>query len=766
MLNIIGKEEKVDTMKPLKRLSLIRRVSWIFFIFIIIVSVQIVTVEATIGFWIAKEKMLTARGQAVVIEGDGLIFVIGGIDGNDAIPLSRMEIYDHEMNSWSTGAPLPNATRGAAGAKGLDGTVYVISGAGPGRNSVQAYNPTTNTWTVKTDIPYSVWAADATTGEDGNIYVIGGSGGRDLVQVYNPLSDSWSLGSTMPTPRIGLGVITSEDGLVYAVGGYSLDEQKALSTVEVYNPVTDSWVIKPALPNSLCQFGITLGPLGRIYVLGGSTDYLNNTGPFSPTVYSFNTATNIWQNEDPMPTRRSELGAVTIGNRIFAIGGANGDYLDVNEVAIVPDGVFPQANAGLDDDVGQGELIYFNGSRSTDNIGIANYTWVFSDITPQNLMGVAPSYIFDTVGIYHIMLNVTDWGGNWATDNVTITVTDTEGPVVDANCNGNRIPSDSGFVTYRVEPGTAVIYDARDSSDNVDSIEDLQFEWSFGDNSEKSKDMTVSYTHIPLPIPFYSYHVTLRVEDLSGNVGTETIEIHFLDKEASVISCSASPTNIVLGNAISISGSLTPSTKDVNVTIIYTTPQIYGGQTLHREVSVSPNGGFNDTFTPNSVGSWFVRAYWEGNVTVQSSTSAEISFIVSKNSSSISCASSSLTVNEGETITIFGNTIPNIPDAFISLHYIKPEGTEVNRTAQTNVNGAYSDNYTPLERGVWEVRASWKGDETMEGAVSSEVSFTVIGAFRFPIETLVSSIVIVLFLISVHFSKSITRYISKLKTKV
>jgi hypothetical protein len=179
---------------------------------------------------------------------------------------------------------------------------------------------------------------------------------------------------------------------------------------------------------------------------------------------------------------------------------------------------------------------------------------------------------------------------------------------------------------------------------------------------------------------------------------------------------------------------------------------------------VSPNGGFNDTFKPFAVGSWFVRAYWEGNVTVHSSTSAEISFIVSKNASSISCSTSSITVNEGETITIFGNTIPTISDAIISLRYIKPEGTEMNYSVQTNVNGAYSDNVTPLERGIWKVRASWKGDETWEGAVSSEVSFTVIGAFRFPVETLISSIIIVLVLISVHFSNSIRSYISKLKT--
>jgi len=715
--------------------------------------------------------MQMQKGQSVVIVEGGLIYVIGGVDRNNAMALASMEIYDPATNSWSIGAPLPNATMGAAGTKGLDGTVYVISGAGPGQNSIQAYNPITNTWTLKTDIPRSVWAADAATGEDGNIYVIGGSGGSDLVQVYNPTSDAWGLGSSMPTPRVGLGVIKGEDGLIYAIGGYSLDKQIVLSTVEAYNPVTNTWTIKTALPLPLCQFGITLGPLGKIYVLGGSANYGNNTGPFYRTVYSFSTATNIWENEDPMLTRRGELGGATVGNMIFAVGGANGEYfyLDTNEVGIVPDGVDPSADAYFDEEVGQGELIYFNGSRSTDNIGIANYTWVFNDVTPQILTGVISPYIFETVGVYNIMLNVTDWRGNWDTDNVTIIVNDTELPVADAYCDGLRFSSNSQYVTYRVEPGTAITYDASGSSDNVDSIENLHFEWAFGDGTN-SEDMRISYTHIPLQTT-YIYRVTLKVEDSVGNIGEDVIEIHFLEKEESMISCSAIPTNIALGNSISVTGSLISVTESLpitteNVTIIYTTPQILGGEKLSRETRLNSDGFFNDTFKPFAVGSWSVKAYWEGNVTDKSSTSGEVTFTVSKTSSSISCFLSSFTINEDESITVFGSTTPNIPEAIISLIYIKPEGTKLNFSVLTDIDGIYSYKIDPEEKGVWKVIASWGGDETMEGAISNEVRFTVIGAFRFPLETFATSIVIVLFLIGLHFSKSISFYISKLKKKL
>jgi len=726
-------------LRPLKRLLHVKRILCLPLILIYIFSIQVLPVNATISLWVAKEPMPTPRGQSVVISGDdGLIYVIGGVDSISSTALATVEAYDHVTDSWVRKSPLPNATMGAAGAKSLDGTLYVISGSGPGQKSVQAYNPTMDTWTAKASIPTQVWGADATTGEDGKIYVIGGEEGENLVQIYNPNIDAWSYGSPMPTPRSELGVIKGKDNLIYAIGGYSSTEQTVQSTVEAYNPDTDTWHTREPLPEPRCHFATTLDPLGNIYIIGGSESYNSNTSPFHETVYSYDTSTNTWEIEEQISTARRELGGATVANKIFAIGGSNGSsiYLNLNEAAIIPDIKEPNADAGEDIEVIQSELVIFNGSRSTDDIGIANYTWTFIDVTRQRLTGVKPTYIFETAGIHPIMLNVTDWGGNWDTDNIMVIVRDIEAPVVNVYCDGLRIPYDLPPETYRVEPGTAITFYTSDSSEDIET-----YEWAFGDGSI-GFGPSPSYTYLTKG----DYKVLLTVKDSAGNTGYDRIRIRVMDKEESSITCSISPSDIVIGNSISISGSLRISNEipslspsDANVTI-----QILGQEEFKREVILGVDSTFNDTFTPLAVGSWFVKAHWEGNATVKSSSSSDITLTVSKASSSISCSASTLIVNEEESITVFGTTTPTIPNAKIYVIYIGPEETNLNNTVLSDVDGTYSDSIIPAEKGVWRVSASWKGDVTMNGAVSNEVSFTVISAFRFPLETLISSIVIIL----------------------
>lgn len=82
----------------------------------------------------------------------------------------------------------------------------------------------------------------------------------------------------------------------------------------------------------------------------------------------------------------------------------------------------PVANAGPDQEVDEGDTVTFDGSGSTDNVGITNYTWNFTDGTEQTLYGVSPQYLFTTNGTYIITLNVTDAAGNWDTDTMIVTV--------------------------------------------------------------------------------------------------------------------------------------------------------------------------------------------------------------------------------------------------------------------------------------------------------------------------------------------------------
>ncbi len=70
--------------------------------------------------------------------------------------------------------------------------------------------------------------------------------------------------------------------------------------------------------------------------------------------------------------------------------------------------------------------VTLDGSGSSDDVGIVNYTWVFfyGGIN-RTLHGmVNDSFRFMNPGVYNVTLNVTDVEGNYTTDIVVITVLD------------------------------------------------------------------------------------------------------------------------------------------------------------------------------------------------------------------------------------------------------------------------------------------------------------------------------------------------------
>ncbi|MFN8105043.1 MAG: PKD domain-containing protein [Acidimicrobiia bacterium] len=207
-------------------------------------------------------------------------------------------------------------------------------------------------------------------------------------------------------------------------------------------------------------------------------------------------------------------GAHTIRARITDNGALNGTdpirrtlvlskSVDVSNPNTAPNAQFTQNRTS-----GAAPLaVSFDGSSSTDDVGVVSYAWDFGD--GNTATGATASHTYATPGAYVASLTVTDGGALTDTAQRSVTVTGTP----------NAIPTAAAALSpHQGDAPLAVSADGSASSDSDGTI--ASYAWDFGDGNTAT-GATANNTYAAAG----TYTVSLTVTDDDGATDTTTAQV-------------------------------------------------------------------------------------------------------------------------------------------------------------------------------------------------------------------------------------------------
>jgi N-acetylneuraminic acid mutarotase/uncharacterized glyoxalase superfamily protein PhnB len=255
-----------------------------------------------------------------VAEHDGKIYVVGGSNGDYALPDAY--VYDPGTNTWSAIAPLPEPLNASA-AGFIGDTLYVAGGwdnFGNPSTDVWAYDPGTNTWKQAASLPMGLASAgSAVTG--GKLYVIGGCTGScdansAAVYSYDPGNNSWSQQPDYPAGVRFIACGGADDKVVCAGGS------GASSSTYVYTPGSAGWVKKADMPDDAWG-AATATANGELEVMGGA---INNGADVTNQGFAYDPISDTWS-VLPDSNNSTYRGGAACG--IYKVGGSLGGFQPV-----------------------------------------------------------------------------------------------------------------------------------------------------------------------------------------------------------------------------------------------------------------------------------------------------------------------------------------------------------------------------------------------------------------------------------------------------
>ncbi|KAG5845270.1 hypothetical protein ANANG_G00137000 [Anguilla anguilla] len=266
----------------------------------------------------------------------GALFAVGGMDATKGA--TSIEQYCLRRNVWRQVAVM-SGRRLQFGVAVLEDRLYVVGGRDGLKtlNTVECYNPRSKSWSVMPAMStHRHGLGVAVLG--GPMYAVGGHDGwsyLSTVERWDPQARQWSFVASMATPRSTVGVAVLNNKL-YAVGGR--DGSSCLKSVECFDPHTNKWSTCGQMANRRGGVGVATWN-GFLYAIGATT----HPPPASPrgcrTAWrgegaggGYDPKTDTWTAVAPMSISRDAVGVCLLGDRLYAVGGYDGQiYLNTVE---------------------------------------------------------------------------------------------------------------------------------------------------------------------------------------------------------------------------------------------------------------------------------------------------------------------------------------------------------------------------------------------------------------------------------------------------
>ena len=136
---------------------------------------------------------------------------------------------------------------------------------------------------------------------------------------------------------------------------------------------------------------------------------------------------------------------------------------------------------------------------------------------------------------------------------------------------------------------------------------------------------TLTFTWNTAPVPIGTHTISAKASEVAGerdkDDNTKTYGTITIEKSTSTISVATSPTTIMIGDIVTIDGTLDPDRSLVDVTIWY---RLSGEETWNNLTAVQTNkyGKYVHVWEPQDPGDYEVKASWEGDAITESSESS------------------------------------------------------------------------------------------------------------------------------------------------